>query len=62
MKKTLCRHRDPHMFEVLGYGTIEQDFGYKCVVNWLIKKHTTVMHKKFLILLDESEKDGFREF
>ena len=50
------------MFEVLGYGTIEQDFGYKCVVNWLIKKHTTVMHKKFLILLDESEKDGFREF
>ena len=61
MKKILCRHRDKHMFETLGYGTLEQDFGYKCIVKWLLKGNETLMHKKFLYIMDETEKDGYKE-
>tara|TARA_R110000796_G_scaffold156399_1_gene273227 strand:+ start:950 stop:1102 length:153 start_codon:yes stop_codon:yes gene_type:complete len=49
------------MFETLGYGTLEQDFGYKCIVKWLLKGNETLMHKKFLYIMDETEKDGYKE-
>jgi len=60
MKKTLCRHRDETMFETLGFGIVTEDYGYKVAVDWLLSKRSHIIHKKYLYILDEGEKDGYK--
>lgn len=60
MKKRLCRHRDETMFETLGFGVIIVDYGYKVAVDWLLSKRSHIIHKKYLYILDEGEKDGYK--
>jgi len=60
MKKTLCRHKDEKMFELLGFGIVTVDFGYKVAVDWLLHDRNHVIHKKFLYILDEGEKNGYK--
>lgn len=60
MKKTLCRHKDERMFELLGFGIVAIDFGYKVSVEWLLHDRSHIIHKKFLYILDEGEKDGYK--
>ena len=60
MKKRLCRHRDETMFETLGFGVVIVDYGYKVAVDWLLSKRSHIIHKKYLYILDEGEKDGYK--
>lgn len=60
MKKRLCRHRDETMFETLGFGVVTVDYGYKVAVDWLLSKRSHIIHKKYLYILDEGEKDGYK--
>ena len=60
MKKTLCRHKDETMFETLGFGIVTEDYGYKVAVDWLLSKRSHIIHKKYLYILDEGEKDGYK--
>ena len=48
------------MFETLGFGIVTEDYGYKVAVDWLLNKRSHIIHKKYLYILDEGEKDGFK--
>jgi hypothetical protein len=60
MKKILCRHRDEKMFELMGYGVLLEDYGFKVAVDWLMHDRSHIIHKKYLYILDENEKDGYK--
>ena len=47
------------MFETPGFGIITEDYGYGSV-DWLLNKRSHIIHKKYLYILDEGEKDGYK--
>lgn len=62
---TLVRHKRQKFFEILGFGMVLQDQGYKVVVRWISprnKKFTQhIMTKNALLFLDPNEKDCIKE-
>lgn len=57
----LVRHRDEGFHDLLGFGIVLEDFGYKALIRWIYpksKKHTKhVMYKRALYYLDPNQKD-----
>ena len=33
--KRLVRHKDDRFFKILGFGIIEEDYGYKVIIRWI---------------------------
>ncbi len=61
MASILCRHKDEHMFEKLGFGMIKNDLSAKfLLVEWLLSKRQHFMKKEYLYILDENEIDKHR--
>lgn len=58
---TLVRHKENKYHNILGFGIVLQDHGYKVLVQWInphSNKHRKhIMTKKVLIFLDPSQKD-----
>ena len=62
---TLVRHKQQKFFEILGFGIVLEDHGYKVLVRWInpkSNKHTQhIMTKNALLFLDPNEKDCIKE-
>ena len=58
---TLVRHKEKKYHDILGFGIVLHDHGYKVLVQWInakSHKHSKhVMTKKSLFFLDPKEKD-----
>jgi len=58
---TLVRHKHKQFHEILGFGIVLEDYGYKVLVKWInpkSHKHTQhMMVKKALIFLDPNKED-----
>ena len=61
----LVRHKEKKFHEILGFGLVVEDYGYKVMIRWLnpkSQKYTKhVMTKNALLFLDPSEKDCIKE-
>ena len=61
----LVRHKQQKFFEILGFGMVLEDHGYKVLVRWINprnNKHTQhIMTKNALLFLDPNEKDCIKE-
>ena len=57
----LVRHKMDKFHEILGFGIVLEDYGYKVLVRWInprSHKHTQhMMTKKALLFLDSTKKD-----
>ena len=57
----LVRHKQKRFFEILGFGIVIEDHGYKVLVRWINpKSHKYTQHimtKKALFFLDPEEED-----
>ena len=62
---TLVRHKRQKFFEILGFGIVLQDQGYKVIVRLINPKNKKftqhIMTKKALLFLDPNEKDCIKE-
>ena len=62
---TLVRHKEDKFHEILGFGFVVEDYGYKVIIRWLNprsqkhKKH--IMLKSALLFLDANEKDCIKQ-
>ena len=61
----LVRHKEKKFHELLGFGLVIEDYGYKVMIRWLnprSQNHTKhIMIKSALLFLDSNEKDCIKE-
>lgn len=61
----LVRHKENKFHQILGFGMVLEDHGYKVLIKWISPrshKYTQhIMTKKALIFLDPNEQDCVKE-